>query len=296
MNRTSRRGLPVSAGVSVPSDRRFRRADVSAARRSRARRTIFRVMRWLIPAVVMGAGALWMAGLLLQSEVLRVQRLVVRGNSRLSAPDVEALVPSLRGENILSVDFEAYRRRLLDSPWIADVSLWRMLPATIELRIVERVPMAVARLDRQLYLVDDTGVIIDEFGPSYRDLDLPIVDGLMVPARGAAAPVPAERARLAHGLLAAVQERPDLQARLSQIDVSNPLDAKVLIDDDPAWLHLGETRFVERMQNYLDLRPTLRGRFSEIEYVDLRFDERVYLHGKAGAVTPASAPRTMRME
>ena len=36
--------------------------------------------------------------------------------------------------------------------------------------------------------------------------------------------------------------------RLSQIDVTTPRDAVVLLDDDPALLHLGDTRFVERVQ------------------------------------------------
>ena len=29
-----------------------------------------------------------------------------------------------------------------------------------------------------MYLVDERGVIIDQYGPQYADLDLPIVDGL----------------------------------------------------------------------------------------------------------------------
>ena len=40
--------------------------------------------------------------------------------------------------------------------------------------------MAVCRLGDQLYLVDSTGVIIDDYGPQYVQFDLPIVDGLVV--------------------------------------------------------------------------------------------------------------------
>ena len=32
----------------------------------------------------------------------------------------------------------------------------------------------------ELYLIDDGGVIIDQYGPQYADLDLPIVDGLVI--------------------------------------------------------------------------------------------------------------------
>ena len=54
-------------------------------------------------------------------------------------------------------------------------------------------------------------------------------------------------------------------------------DAVVLLDDDAALLHLGEDKFLERVQSYLDLAPALKQRVPEIDYVDLRFDERVYV-------------------
>ena len=43
--------------------------------------------------------------------------------------------------------------------------------------------MGVCRLNGQLYLVDRTGTLIDEFGPQYADLDLPIIDGLATSPR-----------------------------------------------------------------------------------------------------------------
>ena len=49
-------------------------------------------------------------------------------------------------------------------------------------------------------------------------------------------------------------------------------DAVVLLDGDPALLHLGEDKFLERVQSYLELSPALRERVHDIDYVDLRFD------------------------
>jgi hypothetical protein len=48
-------------------------------------------------------------------------------------------------------------------------------------------------------------------------------------------------------------------------------------------LHLGEDRFVERLQNYVDLSSALHARVPDIDYVDLRFERRVY-------VLPAGRP------
>ena len=61
-------------------------------------------------------------------------------------------------------------------------------------------------------------------------------------------------------------------------------DAVVLLQDDAALLHLGEDKFLERVQSYVDLAPALRKTVPDIDYVDLRFDERLY-------VRPASVKR-----
>ena len=110
-----------------------------------------------------------------------MQRIVVHGNVRLSSGEVQALVDGLRGTSILTADLQAYRARLLESPWVADVALRRVLPSTIEVFVSERVPIGLSRLGQQLYLVDRSGTMIDEFGPRYAEFDLPIIDGAVRP-------------------------------------------------------------------------------------------------------------------
>ena len=271
--------MPSLPGVSAPADRRYRRPDLRPERRRLGRRLV-RVVRWLVPVLLLAAGVSWLFDTMFETRLLAVGHVSVRGNVHLSAGDVQALVGGIRGENIFRVDLDAYRRRLLDSPWVADVTLWRVLPGTIEIRVVERSPMAIARLGHQLFLVDDAGVIIDEYGAEYREFDLPIVDGL-VSSPGAAGPlVHRERVRLTGALLASLNARPELRRRLSQVDVSNPHDIVVMFDNDPVWLHLGESQFLERLTTYLELAPTLKERFVAVDYVDLRFGERVFVHSR----------------
>ena len=65
--------------------------------------------------------------------------------------------------------------------------------------------------------------------------------------------------------------------RYIQFDVSDLRDAIVLLDDDPALLHLGATKFAERLQGYIDLSERLRETVPEIDYADLQFDGRIYV-------------------
>jgi len=100
-----------------------------------------------------------------------------------------------------------------------------------------------------------------------------------------------ERGRLASRLLAELRTRPSLARRVSQIDVSNPHDARVILDDDPAVVRLGETQFAERLESYVGLQAALREQVPEMDYVDVRFGERVYVGlPRTSAAPPVGAP------
>lgn len=268
--------------VKARAEKNFRRASPKPARRKGKRRGIsWRVARLLV-SVLLVVYAIYRAfDLVVSASTLQVRHIVVHGNVQLSAGEVQALVDGLRGTSILTADLASFRRRLLKSPWVADVALRRVLPSTIEVFVRERRPMGRALLGSQLYLIDRQGTVIDEFGPQYSEFDLPIIDGL---ARAPGSNEPAldeRRAELAARVIDAVAQRKDLAQRVSQIDVSDLHDAVVLLDEDAALLHLGEDRFVDRLQSYVDLAPTLRERVPEIDYVDLRFDARLYVGPRA---------------
>lgn len=272
----AKRGLPVmTAGVAAPADRRFRRPEVRPPRRRKLGQLARRLGRVAIVAGLVLIVLTWIGQIFLRSRFLAVSHLVVRGNTRLSSGEVQSLLDGLSGQNILRVDFADYRRKLMDSPWVADAMMWRVLPSTVGVQIVERVPMAVARLGQQLYLVDEHGIIIDEFGPQYQEFDLPLVDGLVrPPASGGQTAANAASVALTERFLEALRPQADLRHRVSQIDVSDAHDVVALLNDSPTLLHLGDTRFVERLNMYLDLAPTLARQFKEVDSVDLRFDER----------------------
>jgi cell division septal protein FtsQ len=164
--------------VAISADRRFRRAHVKPSRRRGAGR------HFAIGLLKYGlAGALAVVAVtrgmtfLSTSTLLRVDSIRPSGNQRMSADAVRSLMDGLRGENILFVDLDEWRSRLLESPWVRDASLRRSLPSTVEVTVQERTPIAIGRMAGRLYLVDERGAVIDEYGPQYATLDLPIVDG-----------------------------------------------------------------------------------------------------------------------
>ena len=268
------------------ADKRFRRPDV---RPGRGRRLSQRIVRWVGTGLVLGGlvalGAL-LSTRLVGAKLLAVDRVVTYGNRRMSEAELDELKGSVRGQSLLLVDLEQFRARVLASPWVASVSVRRLLPSTLEVHIIERDPLAIARLGQQLYLVDGSGVIIGQYGPQHAEFDLPIVDGMAPAGAVDGLAIDPARAQLVARFLGSLVARPELRRSVSQVDVSRDGNVAVLLDGDATLLYLGDDQFVERLRTYLEIRSTLAERMSDVDYVDLRYGQRVIVKDRT--------PRTER--
>jgi cell division septal protein FtsQ len=269
--------------VSVPvaSDKRFRRAHVAPTRRG-GRGSKVALVRHVVAAALALTGLYIVVAAVWTSPFFTVRDVRVDGNLRMTDEDVLDALDGMRGTHILTTDIEGWRARLKRSPWVADARVRRVLPSTVRVIVEEREPIGLARLGDALYLVDHTGTIIDAFGPDYSMLDLPVIDGLDAGPRSGLTRIDPGRAALAGRLLRALAPTPHLVRRISQIDVANLHDAAVLLADDPTVLRVGRERFAERIQLYVDAAERLRAEVSDIDYVDLRYGEHVYVRPRNG--------------
>lgn len=274
--------------VAAPADKRFRRAHV----RPRRKRTLDRG-RWtkvgiVTVVVVAGLVALYLGvSASLASKALTITTIRVEGTARMPEGVVQEVLADLVGRPMFSVELDVWRDKVRQLSWVADASMRRVMPGTVAVTITERQPMAIGRIGDTLNVIDRRGVIIDAFGPNYKDLDLPIIDGLAYSDDREVGVLEQSRALLAVRLLADLQRTPNLASRVSQVDVSDARNAIVVIKDDATKLHLGDARFAERLQAYLDLVPTLREDVPNADTVDLRFGSRIF-------VRPASGPNSTR--
>ena len=234
-------------------------------------------IRYGVGAAIVGLALYRGAQVSANAHLLEVNRIVVHGNERLSRGEVLAVLSGLRGESLLWTDLDSWRRRLLASPWVRDAALRRSLPSTVDVVVSERQPIGIARINGgDMYLVDERGVIIDQYGPQYADFDLPIIDGLSAVNQDGSL-TDERRAELAARLTAALKAKPQVARRVSQIDVTDLHNVSVILSGDAAVIQLGEDQFLPRLQAYLELAQALRERVADIDYVDLRFDDRIYV-------------------
>lgn len=275
----------------MPDDRRFRRTKIRPVRRRRAwlARTVA-VGQALVVVALTGFAGLRVGSRLQVARTFAVNRIDVHGNVFISTGEILMALDELRGVNIFRADLAAARARLLRAPWVEGATLRRNLPNGIDVTIVERVPMGLARLGADLYLIDADGVVIDQYGPNYLRFELPILEGFAPVEQGEGGPVgDTARVRLAARVLRALATRRDLLARVSEIDVSDPYDATVILSGETTVLHLGSEAFVERLAAYLSYASVLRDKVGSLDYVDLRFGERVYVRPVAEARPPSGS-------
>ena len=240
------------------------------------------VWRWVLIVEVAGGmlvlvGALWASyARVMTSERLKVGRVEVRGGHFLSEGEVREMLGPAVGENILGLDIEGLKSRLRSSPWVAEATVARTLPDTLRVEIRERVPLALAELDR-LYLMDGDGSLIELYGPRTAGFDLPIVRGLA----GTTGEARRERAERAGALL---RDLGELARELSELQVEESGDLRLVLRGAGEVVRMGPAPWRERFQTFLGLRKELAARCPEAEYFDLRYRDRIVAKER---VTPA---------
>jgi cell division protein FtsQ len=182
------------------------------------------------------------------------------------------------GENILALDIEALKARLRASPWVADATVTRALPDTVRVEIHERVPLALAELDR-LYLMDEDGGLVDIYGPRTGAFDLPIVRGLL----GVEEDSRRDRARRAGALLA---DLADLASEVSEVYVEPSGDLRVVLKGPGEVLLFGDPPYRQRLVTFLSLRRELAEKAPGAEHFDLRFRGRIFAKQAAAPPSP----------
>ena len=216
--------------------------------------------------------AAWIAFLRGGAADLEIDRILVEGNERLSEGEILELIEVEEAANILTLDLDETKRKLLRSAWVKDVELKRMLPATLTLEIAERTPVAVAALS-ELYLLAADGTILDQLPPFYDMGKLVLVRGLADRAGAVSADRAALAGRMAEALLA--DER--LSRLISDLDVTEGADSVTLrLRESPLALLVSEGSMVTRLTEVVPLLEGIAERLPGLEVLDLRFQNRVY--------------------
>lgn len=263
-------------------------------------RTLFQ-----IACVVVFALALVLAYLKVEQFVITDSRFLLSGPPEPGTPSESFLVENAHfasegqiaavfsrdfGRSIYLCPIAERRRRLLAIDWVKDASVFRIWPNRLIVRIAERSPIAFVQIKRgnsmSYGLVDADGVLLDP--KQAVKLNLPVLAG-----------VPASDSREKRGervkrFLTLQKDLGPMMDKISEVDVSDieNLKATQEIDGRAVTLLLGNQKFHDRMQAFLDNFEEIRSRLPDAALLDLRLKDRItVVGGEAPAVVPVNPAR-----
>ncbi len=105
-----------------------------------------------------------------------VKQVEIKGLNRMPRLPVYNVAYDQNSMAMPLVDLEGTRERLLRFGWIEDARVYRRLPDTLVVDIVERTPSAIWQHKQQLSLIDRTGVVLEPVKLDQMP-DLPLVIG-----------------------------------------------------------------------------------------------------------------------
>lgn len=218
----------------------------------------------------------------MSSGAFSLKTVTVTGGRHAEITKLEAIVRSEFPANVLQIDLGQVRNRLEREAWVEEADVRRVLPSDLLIQIRERIPEVIFELNGELMLADRTGILLDRYDPKYGKLDLPVFKGMTGenPA-GYRAHQQENSARIVLGqkmLQELASGSPAFIGSISEVDLSDPADVKLLLVDDSAEILLGDRDFLKRIQTLvanLTQYRELQAQYQEIASVDLRYDGQI---------------------
>jgi len=221
------------------------------------------------------------------SDVFAVHNIAVEGCRRADVRGLEDIIRSEFPAHILRIDLPSLRDRLEQQPWIRRVEIRRILPSDLVVSVQERIPAAIIEVRGELMVADAEGVLLDRYQSNYGKLDVPVFKGLLGDdASGYHRQQDENAARVKLGLemLADLDAgSPSYAGRISEVDVSDRSNLKVLLVDDTPELILGDRDFLRRFRRFMsnvDGYRQAKLMYGEMTSIDLRFDGEIVYHAR----------------
>jgi cell division protein FtsQ len=184
---------------------------------------------------------------------------------------MEKLAP-LVGQNIFRANYGEHIRELMQIPWVESVVFLRYWPGTLSVIITEREPVGYALINGVVALIDKEGMPLQTSTDTQQHFDFPIMRGLQPENTADDHTINRIRiGRYADVLKALDSDESGYSRDLSEVDVADTDDAKVILKADPILVHLGNENYLERFKLYLANIKRLKQDYPDIDSVDLRF-------------------------
>ena len=267
---------------------------VPARRSALPRRTVNWLLWVAVAAAVLcaagiAAGALYEYGE--HSWRFRVESsdsIEVTGTENVTKAQIMEVMGGDIGRNIFFIPLAQQKAQLEQIPWVESASVMRFVPNRLKVEILERVPVAFARVGPRISLIDAGGTLMEL--PPKRKYSFPVILG-MNPGEPLSTRAP--RMKVYMDLVRDLDSGGARYSQdLSEVNLIDLEDVKVRVND-PAGdvlVHLGSSDYLRRYKTYASHVQQWRQQFRDLESVDLRYDNQIVVNPDIPKVTKTAKP------
>ena len=267
----------------------------------------------VVGGTVLGLYLFWRAGewtldkFVYENSAFAIQRVDMQTDGVIAPEQLRLWTGVKLGANLIALDLAAVKRNLELVPAIDSVSIERVLPRTLKIRVTERVPVAQVNVPRtdgangisvSVIQLDASGVVMQPLDPrlctiplSQMNSRLPVVTGLNVYQLQVGRRVESAPLQAALQLLREFGHSPmtglvDLQ----RVDVSSP-QIIVVMTAQGGEITFGLQNLEQQLRRWREIHDLAQGRNKVIVSLNLAVANNVPVRWMEAAAAPGAAPK-----
>lgn len=194
-----------------------------------------------------------------------LREVVCYGNLHLSEGELKSMTGLNGGEGLFHISTKEISGRLLKSPWIKNVSVRKEFPRSLSVRIHESSPFAILEMKGRSFLIDEKGRMLEEMKGAIPFLPVITADPF------------GDRESFMETLhLAKVLKDKKVATERGRVEIvagKGPESISMVLDS--VLIKMGQGDYEGKLSRLFEVEEEIRKRAIAVDYVDLRFANRV---------------------
>lgn len=191
-----------------------------------------------------------------------VHAVTISGHHYLQERDILDILGLAPDVSLITFDVTAAQETLLREPWVQSASVRKIYPDKLQVQLAERVPFATWQRGRVVSIIDQDGLVLDDFDEEAHG-SLPILVGHGAHRQGA-------------GFLALLEEFPTIKARVRAFLLRSERRWDILLDNSVT-VKLPETGVSEALMRLIKLDEEKAILAKDIVSIDMRLPDRLVM-------------------
>jgi cell division protein FtsQ len=198
-------------------------------------------------------------------DIFRITEIVITGNAHLTEGELKSMAGLSDDSNLLRLRGGRICSKLSESPWVRSASVRKEFPGRLLIHINEAEPFALLDMKGKLFIIDDKGTMLEEL----KDITIPFLPVI------SSNPYKEKEAFQEAISLAKTIKSSALLSRKEQIEIISHKPQEMSLNIDGVLVKIGTGEYEEKLARFSDIEQEVENRKIPVDYIDLRFANRV---------------------